>query len=490
VIPRPFVLVSLAALLSCGIALSSPAQPVSAASESYDETQYTNLKEADSEITFAISNRTYSDDYQSFTFVIGDSGNENYILGNYNKNENYYPLKFYYTVAKSDATTEVRSAIGRLSSIKYDYDAVGLNFAAEDFFTGTADLPIEKGETVDYKSFVIVNIFHVTETRHDDGGTITYTYTPDYTTNYLLKTPSLKTAAKTNYYLNDFVSSLSLLKTTSFGDYSSVLCHYSSTIDDQYKALSKNYANNAEKIASGAYSIRMRFNPLTNSLMHLVYTDGTEDTRAIRGTAFLALAKEGDFQFLLQGISAAKLQRFELLNVSVYSDVWDNAKGTIVGASLTWHFGCVRFASASGEAAPNRNYIATSIIAIAVSSGVFALLAYGLFLFLKNRFKNDEFNRVNNKAYFKQSLIAYFYTLSWCIEILALVGRAALFKNSLIVFNPFDPFIVIFSIILIIYTGYYIKFLIARVKDLVSKKRTDALKINDTAADDGTTSKQ
>jgi hypothetical protein len=43
---------------------------------------------------------------------------------------------------------------------------------------------------------------------------------------------------------------------------------------------------------------------------------------------------------------------------------------------------------------------------------------------------------------------------------------------------------------LIIYTGYYIKFLIARVKDLVSKKRTDALKINDTAADDGTTSKQ
>jgi hypothetical protein len=487
VISRQFVLVSLATLLSCGILVSQPAQAVSAAAESIDESQYTDLKASDSEIGFSILNRTYSDDYQSFSFNISDSGNENYIVGNYSE-DNYYPLKFYYTVTKADTTTEVRSAYGRLTSIKFDYDALGLNYAAEDNFAGFADLPIVKGETVDYKSFIIVNIFHVTETRHDDGGKITYTYAPDYTKNYLLKTPSLKTAAKTNYYLGDFVNSLSLSRTATFGSYTSVVCHYASTIDEQFKLLGKSYTDNLAKIQSGEYTVRMRFNPLTNSLLHLVYSDGSEETRSILGTTFLALSQEGDLQFLLKDVAASKLARFEILNLTIYSDVWNGS--TTIGTSLSWRFGCARFVPSSAAVAPNQNYILTSIISILVFTLAFAALAFGLFLFLKNRYKNDEFNRVNNKYYFKQILAAYFYFLSWCIEILALVGRAVLFKNSLIVYNPFDPFIVAFSVILVIYTGYYIKFLVTRIKDAISKKQTDALKINDTASDDGTTSKQ
>jgi uncharacterized membrane protein len=109
----------------------------------------------------------------------------------------------------------------------------------------------------------------------------------------------------------------------------------------------------------------------------------------------------------------------------------------------------------------------------------------GLYFYQKNKYKNDEFNRVNTKKFVRSALIAGSFILLWTAEILVLVGRGTAFKNSLIVFNPLDVFIVVLSIILIIFTGYYIKFAIGKFKDNKAKRESARLKLSESVSDDG-----
>lgn len=486
-ISRPIVLASVVALLSCGLALSNGTTPVAAEGVNFDETQYVDLKASDSEVSYVIQSRSYSATLQSFTFIIGDEGSKNYILGNYDEANNY-PLTFYYTVKKADATTEIRSSVGQLVSTNFTYDAIGLNFAAQTEFQGYADLPLNEGESIDYVSLEIVNIFYVDEiaTKNADG-TYTYTYTPDFSKNYILKKPSLKTVAKTNYYLGDFLADTSLAEVDRFSGYASLHCSYRSMMDEQFKSLSTTYPDFEKEIADGTYGIRMRFASLTNSSLRLNHLDGTSEIRTIKGTTYLNLDHAGTLQFLLQDLPSENIASFDIMNATLYCDIWDNNKAaTLSHSAITWRFGYVRFGAASGAAASVKNYGLTMIITLAVALVLFAGAAYGLYRYEKNRYKNDEFNRVDDKRFLKQALVAFFYFAFWTAEILFLIGRCVLFKNSLVVYNPFDPYIVAFSVALVIYTGYYIKYLVGRIKDARIKKKDDALKINDTVADDGT----
>lgn len=487
VISRPIVLTSVVALLSCGLAFSKEATPVAGEGVTFDEAQYVDLKASDSEVSYVIQSRSYSATQQSFTFIIGDEGPNNYILGNYDEKENY-PLTFYYTVKKADSTTEIRSTVGQLVSTNFTYDAIGLNFAAQTEFQGYADLPLNEGESIDYTTLEIVNIFFVDEiaTKNPDG-TYTYTYAPDYSKNYILKKPSLKTVAKTNYYLGDFLADTSLAEVNRFADYSAIHCSYRSIMDEQFKSLSATYPDFETEIADGTYGIRMRFASLTNSSLRLNHLDGSSEIRAIKGTTYLNLDHAGTLQFLLQDLPSENVVSFDIVNATLYCDIWDNNKAaTLSHSAITWRFGYVRFGATSGGAAKVNNYNVTMIVTLLVALALFAGAAYGLYRYEKNRFKNDEFNRVDDKRFLKQSLVAFFYFAFWTAEILFLIGRCVLFKNSLVVYNPFDPYIVVFSVALVIYTGYYIKYLASRIKDARIKKKDEALMINDTVADDGT----
>jgi len=488
VISRPVVLASVVALLSCGLAFSQVAAPVSAAGSDFDESQYTDLTAHDKYVTYAIQSRSYSANYQSFTFLIGDTGSRNYLLGNYDETKDYHPLTFYYTVTKTDSTTEVRSTIGTLTSSNASYDAIGQNFAAVTKFQGYADLPIGKGETIDYKSLMMVNIYLVAENKVvAEDGTTTYSYTPDYSTNYILKNPTLKIAAQTNFSLDDFLPTTTLSQVARIGDFSSIHCTYASTMMKEFETLSSAYTEYQAEIESGEYSIRMRFASLTNSRLRINFEDGTSEVRTIRGTTFLNISPSGTFQFLFQNLKNEKVVSLDVTNASLYCDVWDNTKYATLGHSAsTWRFGSVRFLAPGSAIAPIANYNLTMTLTLVIFTIFFAGLSFGLFRYMKNRYKNDEFNRVDNKNFLKQALIAFAYFACWTAEILFLIGRCVLFKNSLTLSNPFDPYIVALSVILLIFTGYYIKFLVTRIKDLRIKKRDDALKINDTVADDGT----
>lgn len=485
------------ALLSSGAKIASPVTAqafqkaealASVRHEALDETKYVDLLAEDSSFSYNITSRSHTDYYQSFTFQLKDAGNENYILGNYATGNEYFPLTFYFNVKKPDGTVEERSTIGNLKNTNYSYDAIGESFAAQNSYINYADIAINKDESIDASTLKIVNIFHVTETKNVAAdGTVTFSYNPDYSKNYILNTPVIASGAKRNYELNEFITEFSLKKVNFFGGYSSLICSYTSATDDQYaKYMSNIYSSNVDLIASGKEKIRSRFSSLTNSSIRVNYSDGTNEVRVILGTDFLRINKKGDFQFLLKGIKGNKVSSLELLNANIYCDIWDNEKSTSISHSAAnWRFGAVTFVSASTKA-PYLNYNLLMVLVTLGAILVFSGAAIGIYFYQKNKYKNDEFNRITAKGFLKKAAVAFFYCMLWAEEILVLVGRAVALNNSLIVFNPLDIFIIIFSVILVIYTGYYVKFFIGYFKDKKMKKMEDTLKFNESVADDGT----
>jgi hypothetical protein len=485
---KPIALLASLSLLCGGVSenLAQIVAPIKGPSFAENTAQYTDLLAEDGDFTFSIKFRSHSETMQSFGFYLEDNGNENYVLGSYTE-ENNFPLSFIYTVTKTDGTTEDRTAVSEAKST-LGYDGIGNSFAAVTTFENSADLPINAGETVDYKSFRIFNIFHVTETKKEVGGVPVYTYTPDYTKNYILKGPTLRAAAIRDYALDDFVKDTALVSVSTFNNYVSVLCRYTCVADEQFKKYSTVYQANADDVAAGNQSIRMRFNSLTNTKLRVNYADGTNEVRLIRGTDYLKMNNSGTFQFLLTDLQSKQIASFDLLNATVYCDLWENTKATIITRSASsWRFGQVNFAlTNNATTAPVKNYVVTMIVTSVVFIVIFALAALGLFFYQKNKYKNDEFNRVVPKEYVKKASVAFAYLLLWTEEILSLLARNIFFRNSLIVFNPFDVLIIIFSIILIIYTGYYIKYFLARFKDWRVKRMEERLKLGDGVADDGT----
>jgi hypothetical protein len=72
------------------------------------------------------------------------------------------------------------------------------------------------------------------------------------------------------------------------------------------------------------------------------------------------------------------------------------------------------------------------------------------------------------------------------LDIIFIVGRANIMSNSIVVYNPMDVYIILLSIALIIFIGWFIKYFISLFKARQEKRKTDALKLNDTKSDDGT----
>lgn len=487
---RPLVFLaalSLTSGLSAAVMPSADSSEEINAAASFNPSGYTDLLSEDVNFAFSVTGRSYSDDYQSFTIQFKDTGEENYVLGNYDENSNYYPLTYHYTVNLVGGGTEERDTISSLQNGNYTYDAIGDSFAAETTFKCYADLPIAKGETIASDSLIIYNVFHVAENKVVNDGVTSYTYTPEYGKNYYLHGPTVTAAARTNYYLGDFVTSKSLSLVSDFDGYTSLSLEYTVDIRSQFKNLSSSYQTYEKQITDGSYSIRQRLTSFTNSKFRINYNDGTSDVRTITGTSFVNFLDKGTFRFLLDGVDSSKVTSFDILNASVYSDIWDNSKNVILTKSgLTWRFGCISFAPVNAGLAPTLNYNVTMIVGVIIFLVLFAAYAVGMYFYKKKKYKNDEFNRVIPKEYVKKSTRDGLYLGSLTVFILCLVGRCVYFANSNTVYNPFDPYIMAFIVILLIFTGYYIKYFVNKYKDHKIKKMEEKLKLAEDVEDDGT----
>ena len=117
---------------------------------------------------------------------------------------------------------------------------------------------------------------------------------------------------------------------------------------------------------------------------------------------------------------------------------------------------------------------------------LFAAGAFILYKVLKEKYKNDEFRRVNDKKYLKKAIL---YGLGSTLIVAAIVFiamRVGGFANTIVVFNPTDPLLIAFSIVGLIVGGYFIVQAVKAIKIGRERRKAIRLRLNDDVDDDGT----
>ena len=71
-------------------------------------------------------------------------------------------------------------------------------------------------------------------------------------------------------------------------------------------------------------------------------------------------------------------------------------------------------------------------------------------------------------------------------DILFISFRAASLGNELAQFNPLDNLIVAFSILAILFIGYFVKFFYHMIKDYLERRTSQRLHLDSDSSDDGT----
>ena len=93
---------------------------------------------------------------------------------------------------------------------------------------------------------------------------------------------------------------------------------------------------------------------------------------------------------------------------------------------------------------------------------------------------------MNTKSYATTATMGYLTIESVLLLVVFIVIRSTTFANSLIVYNPTDPYIIVLGVVSIILVGYFIRYFVIAAKNNAEKRRRDKLKINQDVIDDGT----
>ena len=290
---------------------------------------------------------------------------------------------------------------------------------------------------------------------------------------------------------------------TKFGDYSLIKMNVDKVLPSYWlDAIGEDiYATHKDSIDSGRLSIRYCIYGLNNSFYRLTYLSNKTNqivTKTIpvvtpksvieiekdsgNGISFLIYNKDVADDFALEN-----LKNFEIIGLTLNIHLWDNEKAVKIGLTdINTHFGAIDVLPYSEEKASVYDVILFIILFLLGLTILFVGGAVALFFFLKEKYKNDEFRRMNTKKYVKSCIISYLGTLIIAATVLFIAFRGGRFNNSISVHNPLDVFIVVPAIISIVVIGYFIKFLVTTIKERKKRKKALKLKLDQDVVDDGT----
>ncbi len=374
-----------------------------------------------------------------------------------------------------------------LVSTQVNYDAVG-STAGKGKDDRSLDIDIPSGTHIDETSIVFHNIYRLIK---DDEGNVV----PDWASGGFKATPT-RSYNKVSH-IEDFLS-VSSDFAAHLNDYSrfSIVLHAKY---DVFKMMNpSSYETNKENIENGTLRIRILFSSLGSSYYRITYksTSGTEVVRTIPTKTPIAVSEVQDGQsmgFLIKNsdigddFQIGNIISLRLCNFYLQTDLFNSVKNTITSNSKK----SVRFASLEllpdGIGGVNDVSVGAYFgISLAVYVAVFALGAFGYWLYCSKKYRNDEFRRVNNKKFVIKSLrncFGYGLILS---SILFIVARWWLLKNTIVVYNPMDVGVIIFTIAGAIFLGIAIKDFVISIKQTMERKKKEKLHLDADVAEDGT----
>ena len=270
------------------------------------------------------------------------------------------------------------------------------------------------------------------------------------------------------------------------------------------------YEQNKLKIKEGSTKIRYSLYNLYNSSYHIQYqgNDGLKDVvipiKTVVSNLVLENQKNNVVSILLKDsdirnmevegqkpykdYSINKVKLFELQNITIQMDLLAKSESgsvSVLGKSqISYKFACVTVINNK-----NINVFNWDLFLIFFLIGylvVYSGATFGVYKYMKEKYKNDEFRRVNDKKFLKKAIIGGLGLGEVLYAIIFIIMRTTFFTSTIVVFNPTDPLLIGFSIVGLIIIGYFIVYLVKTIKVNNERKKILRLKLNEDVADDGT----
>ena len=186
--------------------------------------------------------------------------------------------------------------------------------------------------------------------------------------------------------------------------------------------------------------------------------------------------------------SASKVKTFEIMNLTIQMDLLttsdSGSKAMLAKSQASYKFAYLTIINDEKIKVLNWNVILIGLLVTYIA--IFTAGAFALYKYKKEKYKNDEFKRVNDKKYLKSSVL---YGLGFMVIVYAITFifmRASGFANTIVAFNPTDPLLIAFAIAGMIIGGYFIVLAIKAIKTEKERKKAIRLKLNEDVEDDGT----
>jgi hypothetical protein len=419
---------------------------------------------------------------------------ENFIVGSYEDGDYRQPLQAVYNVLDGQGSVVEKDHVFEipLSSLNNPYDAVGSSVGSNRLNLSFV-LEVEAGQKVDMTSLTFHNIREVTSITTDAGKI----FAPDLTGKIYYAKPALSFPA--TYQLDQFIT----YKTTQvavFAKYTSVDLSIDK-VDNTYKMLNPSmYASNSKLLASGTVISRYQFSSFNLTKFRLTYRSQgvikSELVRVVTPIDFLVLseAKNNTFGFLLDNttinsdFNVGNLISIDLVGFTLKLDLFNTSSHSLVTKSgVTTTFGSINLYSEADAA----SYHQVDVVRLVLLSLLIYVLVYlagtlAYYFYAKNKYKNDEFRRVNSKRFFITAGKNGFGFALILLAIVFIYARWGIMNSTIVTYNPLDVYVIIFTLFGAIFLGFFIKNTVVAIKN--AAKRAEAIRLNlgNDVVDDGT----
>lgn len=357
---------------------------------------------------------------------------------------------------------------------------------------------LEEGETIDDHSIIFHNIMKASSTSVIDTS-VTYSAKP--VIGYGEKI-SLDKLVSFKGSMNSTFAGYSMFSLTMDKNLSITSAKYPEPHSLYQDVKQDMYEQNLTKINEGKTKIRYSLYNLYNSAYHFQYVgkDGSLKDVVIpittkisyqtldsdKGNKVSILLKDSD---IAPDFSADRVRLFELKDITIQMDLLttsDSGSVSKLGKSeISYKFAYITvFNSEKKITVFNWNlFLILFFVGYVV---VYAAAAFGTYKFMKEKFKNDEFRRVNDKKFLKSALLGGGGLGIVLAALLFIIMRTGGFKNTIVVFNPTDPLLIGFSIVAMIITGYFIVYVVKLIKAEKERRKAIRLKLAEDVDEDGT----
>lgn len=419
-----------------------------------------------------------------------------YIIGSHYEEEPYYQplLATYSIVDESGATVSENNVIEvPLTSTNTAYDSVG---GTNSSMSVTFDIEKEKGQRIDASSIVFHNIYLATRASFSDGAE---RIAPDLTEAFY-GIPTISYSDELD--ITDLISFRTSMVSTYVG-YLDINLSVDKVLYDgdelvYEKLMPSVYSENKNNIASGTHYVRYLFNSLNQTYYRITYKSGAElVTTSVKISSpvdhLILTHDSGNYagfsvkmSDIADDFSYESIVSVELIGLRIKLDIYNSDTAKSVNKSdFSRRFGVIDLY----EADTGVSYTSVETMVgmwIGIYAALFIAGAAAYYFYCKNRFKNDEFRRVDDKKFViaaAKNLVGFGLI---ALAVLYNVARWCIMNTSVVAFNPVDAYLIVFTVAGAIFLGFFIKGLVNSIKDGMKRRKDAKLHLDQDVAEDGT----